>query len=177
MSIAIIEAALVLLLAGAGLWDAVKLRIPNVIVLSILLLFAAFVAMTWQHMPILMHLASGALVLAAALLMYSRRLWGAGDAKLAFAGALWIPLGSLPMWLLVMVLSGGVLTMLLLIGRRAIPSARAQSLPEVLRRRGPIPYGIAIAIGTLVAAVPLQSTKAPNMAAPPAISDMFPAKQ
>lgn len=66
---------------------------------------------------------------------------GGGDVKLIGAVALWLPFGRLADMLLVMALVGGAITLAFLIERR-------------WRKNGPaieVPYGVAIAIGALLA--------------------------
>ncbi len=66
---------------------------------------------------------------------------GGGDVKMIGALALWLTPGQVPLMLVAMALSGGLLTLAMLVHHRM--SGKDQR-PE-------IPYGIAIAIGGLVA--------------------------
>ncbi len=137
------------LMATAAAWDALNLRIPNFISLCIILLFALHVAYHWNTIALLSHLVSGGLVLAAGMVLFSLRWWGGGDAKLAFSGALWFPLHELHLWILIMSLGGALLAIIVFGTRRLVPEARTANLPVIFRRRGPLPYGIAIAIATI----------------------------
>ena len=101
-------------------------------------------------------------MLAAATLLWLRGVLGGGDVKLLAAVSLVVPAAAVPALLLAIVLAGGVLAAvhMVLRGRLAPPSpARpAGALRRILRcegwriRRGaPLPYGVAIAAGTVFA--------------------------
>lgn len=84
---------------------------------------------------------------------------GGGDVKLLAACALLVGAPGVPVLLLAMALAGGVLSLAYLVGRRwpPAPVPRAAGLPgrvwraeaRRLGRGGPLPYGLAIAAGTL----------------------------
>ncbi len=112
-------------------------------------------------------LVSGAV--ASLLFLVTLGLWvhgylGGGDAKLLPACALLVAPGNVPVLLLGMALAGGGLCLPYLFGRRLVRApapGRPASLPaRLLRcerwrlcRRGPLPYAVAIAAGTLYALV------------------------
>ena len=81
-----------------------------------------------------LHVAAAAAALAVAAALFALGAWGGGDAKLVAAAALWIGFVSMPRFLLVMALAGGVLALVLLL---------------VQGRRAKVPYGVAIALAGL----------------------------
>lgn len=84
-------------------------------------------------------------VLVAGAALFFLRLWGAGDAKLLAALALWAPPAGLPTLLLWTVMSGGLLALLIILARRILPE-NWRGLAVLSPSRG-VPYGIAIAVG------------------------------
>ncbi|MFT8243799.1 prepilin peptidase [Roseomonas sp. BN140053] len=99
------------------------------------------------------------LVFAAGALLWWRGLLGGGDAKLLPAVALLLPPFAVPGLLLNVAMAGGVLALLYLLLAPWVAPVPAQPggtlLRRVwaaearrLRRRGPLPYGVAIALGT-----------------------------
>lgn len=98
------------------------------------------------------HIGAGALVLFVAFVFFTQGWIGGGDAKLAAASALWLGFDHLLPYLIYASLFGGVLTLILVLGRN-LP------LPEVLARQpwaarlhskdSGIPYGIALAAAAL----------------------------
>lgn len=137
-----------LLLAGAA-EDAVRMRISNLVSLGILVLavasaFAAGVeADIWQNLLVFVSL------LGLGTLLFSTGKFGGGDVKLLAATALWFDLlGALRM-LSAVFIAGGVLA-LLIIGSRTIAPASIRSRTAVLQPGSGIPYGLAIAAGTLI---------------------------
>ncbi len=151
--------ALALLLAAAFSDIAVR-RIPNPV--------AALLALTGLLRQALAG-GGGALgvaaLVAAALLLGGALLWlrgvfGGGDVKLLAAASLLLPTALIPAQLLAVALAGGVLALLHLalrpvLGGVAADARRRGPLRRALRRearrirRGaPLPYGVAIALGT-----------------------------
>jgi prepilin peptidase CpaA len=152
-----LEYAFLLLMAIAAVRDLAAWRLPNWLCLTVAVLFipwawasgASWSAVGWS-------VAAGILVLGAGYLLYELRLWGAGDAKLAAAVALWIGLNFQLLWFLaIMSLAGGVLAMAALAlhawtGEPQLPPSEAGAEAP---RRNPLKaktrYGVAIAIGAV----------------------------
>lgn len=132
---------LIVLLLMAGWTDIRSRTIPNEINAAIALL-----AIGWWLVcglpvwPVIgLRLVVALAVFAVFAGMFALRMMGGGDVKMIGALALWLPFGSLMTMLTVMALSGGALTLFLLIRHRWRPN---ENKPQV-------PYGIAIAIGGL----------------------------
>jgi prepilin peptidase CpaA len=154
---ALLLIALVGALAIAGLSDAVGYVIPNVIVLAVAGLFLVFAAVTTHEVTWWKHIAAAVAVFAAGCLLFHYGLMGGGDVKLWAACALWAGTDLLAIHLLYVTVIGVTVALTLTFVRAAlarglalIPRGKGLSLPRVLRRREPVPYGIAIAAGSIL---------------------------
>ncbi|MET0246545.1 MAG: prepilin peptidase [Sphingomonas sp.] len=134
--------ALGLLLVSAGVEDARTREIANWKNLAI----ALIAPLWWWHQglalwpDIAMQVGLAGIVFAFFLAAYAVGQMGGGDVKMIGALALWLPLQPLLWMLILMSLLGGVLTLVML-GEKW------------LRKKGgplEIPYGVAIAIATLL---------------------------
>jgi len=111
------------------------------------------------------NLFTGLLVGLAMLLVAAfcwRRGWmGGGDVKLLTGAAVLVPPGQILGFVLAVTLSGGVLAMLYLAGKRFVPAPAPKRPRNLLaralraerwriRRGGPLPYACAIAAGGLI---------------------------
>ena len=133
-----------LLLAAAAIEDAVRFRISNLTNIALLLVGLAalvvhFGADWWQH-PLAFLIA-----LAIGILLYALGWIGGGDAKLIAAAAFVFTLGGLLRFLIAVAMIGGLLAILFL----AFALFRPRG--EEGRKRANLPYGIAVAIGAVVA--------------------------
>ena len=140
-------------MAYAAASDLLTMRIANSVSLGLVaafLIIALIAGMPAQD--VLLHLAVGAALLVAGMLLFSLNLVGGGDAKLLAAAALWIGYDQLVPFLFYVTIFGGALALLLLAYRR-LPAA-ALPLPAWairLHTAGEgMPYGIAIAAGALL---------------------------
>lgn len=139
----------------AALNDLTTMKIPNWI--SGLLILGFFPAALAMGMPlgeagVSVVLAIAALFAGAA--MFALNWIGGGDAKLIAAAMLWMGLsGALP-FILYTALAGGGLCLFLMAARSHLPLL-AQTGPgwmtRLMQPKGDIPYGVAIAIGALLA--------------------------
>ena len=145
------------LMTAAAIQDAVQLKISNLICLGVLI--AALVAMwlagpeiaLWQNFAVLI-----ALLIVGTPLFASGKM-GGGDVKLLAAAGLWFDLrGALAMLLWVLI-AGGLLAILILLIRQVGWSDGARGRVHLLKRGGGIPYGVAIAAGTLLAGSAMRS--------------------
>lgn len=137
-----------LLLAGAA-EDAARLRISNLISLGILLLAVVAAVLVGLEPGLWENLAVFAALLAFGTWLFSTGKFGGGDVKLLAVTGLWVDLlGSLRL-LSAVFIAGGVLAFVIL-GSRVLASDAAKERIAVLKPRAGIPYGIAIAAGTLI---------------------------
>lgn len=138
------------LLVGAGVFDVLKFRIPNLIVVAFLALF--LVAAVFAPGPVdwLDHLGAGAVVLVCAALLFHFNLLGGGDAKLLAALAIWMGFQRLLPFLIAVSVLGGVLALMLLLARPVCARFPAISWPLSLLPGHPLPYGVAIGGGAAV---------------------------
>jgi prepilin peptidase CpaA len=136
----------------AAIQDLYQLKISNyfsifiVIFYGVWVLCVGFDADIWQN--VVVFLISAAL----AMIAFSARMVGGGDMKLFAAAALWFDLETAPRFLMAIVMAGLVLALCIIIARRILPRAPDDAGWAVLRRKGPIPYGIAIAGGAILCA-------------------------
>ena len=117
---------------------------------------------------LLPSLLAAAAVLLAGLLLAVRGLFGGGDAKLLASASLLVPVAAVPALAADVALAGGALAILYLLLARLLRSHRAGGPPPLapraaalrrvgavewrrIRRRGPLPYGVAIAAGVALA--------------------------
>ena len=152
--------ALLLLLLLVVIFDVWKLIIPNLLCLAIAALFVPTVLLMPIDINWWSHIGAPVAVLAVGLGAYWFGWFGAGDVKLLTALALWTGFEHLHWLLLYIALSGGVMTILLLVVRRvtlALTVALRRSpgevtLPRILVNREKVPYGVAIATGAAIVA-------------------------
>lgn len=85
-------------------------------------------------------------------LVFSRGWLGGGDVKLLAAIALWFDFRGAAALFLFVAIGGALLSVLFILLRRIIPArlTNGGNIPS-LKARGPIPYGVAIAGGALLA--------------------------
>jgi prepilin peptidase CpaA len=141
---------LVALLVAAAAEDAVRMKISNWICLGVFV--GALVAMVlggfefrlWQNLLIF------SLLLAAGTMLFGAGKMGGGDVKLLAAIGLWCNFSAALLLLPIVFIGGGLLALLILAARTIAPE-RASEHVAVLKRGSGIPYGIAIAFGTLAA--------------------------
>ena len=128
-----------LLFAAYGDW--LRRDIPNklnlVIALTAPIYWWASGFSLWPEIAIIVGLA--AILFALFTFAFAIGAMGGGDVKMIGALALWMTPAQLPLMLVIMALTGGVLTLAMLIRHRL---AKRGNKPE-------IPYGIAIAAGGL----------------------------
>jgi prepilin peptidase CpaA len=138
------------LLVLAALQDGWRMRISNWV--SGAIAVGAFVAVAldgpivglWQNLVLFVG------VLALGTVFFTRNWMGGGDVKLFAAGALWCNFSAGWKALMAIALAGGLETILILAARKFDWSERTLERVEFLRRRGGIPYGIAIAAGLIL---------------------------
>lgn len=144
-----------LMIAGA-VRDALSYTIPNWISLALVAAFPIAALAAGVPVPTLaLHLGVGVAALAVGMVMFALRWIGGGDAKLFAAAALWLGWPALTTFLLYAALAGGGLAMALLTLRSTALRPMVLMGPSWMTRLAspgePVPYGVAIAIGALVA--------------------------
>ncbi len=144
------------LIAAAG-YDLVSYTIPNRIVLLVALAGAVGLVAGTPDLSRLAQTAGVAVVvLAVGALLFALKLWGAGDAKLLAAAALATGTKGLPALVLWTVLAGGAIAGGLLILRRTSTAKQMQRnrvFGSLFAAEKGIPYGVAIAVGGIVALI------------------------
>jgi prepilin peptidase CpaA len=148
-------------LAALAIHDVVTFRIPNwanAALAVAFLPFAAAAGLAGAEVWWLGHLAACVIVFVVGFGMFQMRALGGGDVKLLAAAALWIGWGGLLPFVVWVGISGGGLVLLLLALRKNLPMLIAwasptipQSWPRVLTSGEKVPYGVAIAIGGILA--------------------------
>lgn len=138
------------LLAAAS--DALRMRIPNVLILALLGGFAITVAVSQPHWTDLaVHAAVGLSILAGGMILFARGWMGGGDVKLLAVTGLWLGPAATPAFLLLTALFGGPLTLALIacraFGAHHLAGGKIAALRDPVGR---VPYGIAIATAAVV---------------------------
>lgn len=140
------------LLILAAVWDIAFYRIPNMVVISMcVLFFVAALAVSFQPEMWGWHGLGFAIALGVGILSWRVGIMGGGDVKLIAALGLWTGINGLPGLFLVIALTGGIFTVFLILVRHCVqlyvsPARR----PAILRHGEPVPYGVAIASAGLL---------------------------
>ncbi len=155
----------------AAVYDFRQMRLPNPFILVMLGGFAlASLAPDTLITSLAPHIIAGGIIFVLTAIMFATRTLGAGDAKMASALALWVGLEGLPIFMLVMSVTGFFLALAALAFRKAnkttgfYPAIPAGLRPEngwlerLHRGENALPYGIAIAAGAAAAFVALGYT-------------------
>lgn len=137
-------------LVAAAAFDVVTFEIPDT--LSIVLLVTALIygwltpGFAW-----LSHGLAVLLMFAIGLLVFSRGWMGGGDIKVLVAVAGWTGLSGMPMQLAYVAIAGGGLALVLIIARRGLAAAgrTPDALPKLFQPDAPLPYAVAILVGTV----------------------------
>jgi len=145
--LAALFAALLVLAALEDMW---RLKISNWICAAIIVaafvavILAGPVAQLWQNVAVF------AALLAIGTPLFANGVMGGGDVKLLAATGLWFDLAGAGWMIVAVALAGGAVTIFVLILRMIKWSQAARDRIAVIRPRGGIPYGVAIAVGALV---------------------------
>lgn len=145
-----ILAAAAIILALAAVQDIASLRIANLFPVLMIALYAVWVAMVGWNASLWLNAASFLAMLGAGIILFGRGWLGGGDVKLLAATALWFPLTALPAFMAYVTMIGGLMTLALIALRRMVMAGSGDRIRNpVLKPKGPIPYGVAIAIGAI----------------------------
>ncbi len=143
---------------AAAACDAFKMEIPNALPLSVALFFFAAWAIEFASgsgeqffaQPLWYHLVAGLAAFFVTFLLFALRVFGAGDAKLISACALWTGFQGLPVFLLWVTIMGAMLALLTLLLRKfkpKTPFSEESWIGRATNGEAVVPYGIAIAFG------------------------------
>lgn len=144
---AAVAAAFPILLIWAAAADIVSRSIPNSAVILLAACYLVFAGSAGIGMgQIVSHLACSCAVLAGGFALYSQDLFGGGDAKLLACAALWTGFDRILQLLAGVALAGGGLSLIYLCA-----SCLGAGSSAGHARPGTVPYGAAIAAGTLAA--------------------------
>lgn len=141
----------VAILIASAIQDGWQLKISNYLVGALLLGGIVMAVMAGPEIALWKNLAMLAAIMVVGTFMFARGMIGGGDVKLLAASAFWFNAESGLHMLVAVALTGGVLTILVL-GVRILFGGGI----GFLRRGAGVPYGIAIAIGSIIAAVGLR---------------------
>ncbi|MEZ5667762.1 MAG: prepilin peptidase [Alphaproteobacteria bacterium] len=118
----LVIAAFAGIVAWAVINDCLAFRIPNVACVALVALYPAWVAVAWPAdepwLQIALHVGVGAGALVVGFVLFMLRAFGAGDAKLLAAIALWAGPALIVDLVLATAIAGGVLSMVIILGRR-----------------------------------------------------------
>lgn len=136
-------------MAMAGSMDLLTMTIPNRLCLALAVgYFVLAVALGAPWHGVLLNASCGFVVLLVMFSMFTLGWIGGGDAKLAAATALWLGWGSLLDYGVSAAIYGGVLTVVLILGRKMTLPAWMSKQEWIARLHNPrtgVPYGIALA--------------------------------
>jgi prepilin peptidase CpaA len=136
-------------LVGAAIFDVATFEIPDTLSIVLLATALGYGGLT-PGFDWLSHGLALLLMFGIGLLLFSRGWMGGGDIKIMVAVAAWTGLEGLPLQLAYVAIAGGGLALVLIIVRRGLAAAgRApDTLPKLFQMDAPLPYAVAILIGT-----------------------------
>ena len=145
-----------LLAIVAAAKDLTSYIIPNWIPLALTGSFCLLaVTAGLEPQSLVAHAATGAVALLAGMGLFALGWIGGGDAKLLAACCLWFGWPDSQIFLLDTALSGGAFAFLLLVARgqlvRPFLPVRSGWVGQLITAGEPAPYGVAIALGALIA--------------------------
>lgn len=148
---------LMALLAAAAIQDIAQLKISNLLSAGVLILAVVVMIVVGPEGRLWENLVVFVATLAVGTLLFSRNVLGGGDVKLLAATALWFHLGGALRFFVSVAIAGGLLALIIILIRQFNWSDAAKQRYAVLRRRGGIPYGVAIAAGAALSILMVQA--------------------
>jgi prepilin peptidase CpaA len=145
-----------MLLLTAAYTDITEFRIPNWLCLSLALLFFVFgYFSTMGYENFLLRSGIGLAVLIFGMFMHARGVVGGGDVKLLASLSPWLAPDAWPLFMLTVMIFGGILALLILVLRKSkawwpenvITGRKVQKL---LTENEGIPYGVAISLAGII---------------------------
>jgi prepilin peptidase CpaA len=152
----IVAAAFLGCLVVIAACDLSSYTIPNSACLAIVWLFLVAGPLSGVEVSLLSHFVSFLAVFAAGFVAFRFGIMGGGDVKSWAAIAAWYDVNGLSAQVVAVTFVGGALGLFILVCRRAIRWRYAQDgvatprLPRLFRSGEPVPYGVAIAVGTVL---------------------------
>jgi prepilin peptidase CpaA len=135
------------LLFAASCFDVLKLRIPNMIPVGLIALFALQFLVGGTFQAPLEHLLAMGLALLILLPLFALNMLGGGDVKLLAAVALWLGMSKLAALLILVGIVGGIFALFWLAMRWLVRTGlRGRELPRSLQARAPLPFALPIMI-------------------------------
>ena len=140
---------------AAGIRDLTTMTIPNWISAALILgFFPAAFMVGLSPMSVLTHVGIAACALFVGMGLFAARIIGGGDAKLMAAACLWLGLSGSGAFMLWTGVAGGLFCLTLIFARtqvRPYVAGGPDWVHQLLEPKGDIPYGVAIAVGVLMA--------------------------
>ena len=137
------------LMAFVAASDLLTMRISNRLVLISAAAFPILALIAGMPLELIgLHIGSGLAILAVTFGLFAAGWIGGGDAKIAAVIAMWMGFGLVLPFLLYASVLGGVLTLVIIIGRRYMLPAPLLQVGWIYKLHSPktgIPYGIALA--------------------------------
>jgi prepilin peptidase CpaA len=137
----------VALLFAASCCDVMRLRIPNMIPVGLVVLFALQIPLGGGFQAPFDHLLAMGLALLILLPLFALDMLGGGDVKLLAAVALWLGTNKLAAMLILVGIVGGVFALFWLAMRWLIRTRLCdRKLPRSLQAHAPLPFALPIMI-------------------------------
>ena len=131
-----------------------KFIIPNYVSLIIIAFYPLAVLTSPADMDWLLALLTAAITFVVGFLLFAMGVFGGGDVKLLTALSLWSGPALILSFLVSVVLSGGILVLVVLALEASRQSEKAggfrRGAKAAIRAKTPVPYGVAIAAGSIV---------------------------
>ncbi len=156
MTESMFQMIVLVILGVAALWDVRTLLIPNFFPMALAVLFAVCAIAVPLRAPLELYFLSFAVVAVVVVPLFYAGALGGGDVKLMAATALWFPFFELSAFLFWVSLVGFLLALPIIVFRRLVPAGARTALEStpygyLATKQGPLPYGLAIFVGTAVA--------------------------
>ena len=154
LALGISAVVLVMAMIYGAVSDLGRFTIPNwVPLLAVAAFFVAAWAAGLDVQQIAVSLGIGLSCLTVGVAAFALGVFGGGDIKLFSAGAIWAGWSAFAPYVMAVTVAGGILSLILLLFRH-LPLgsrlARVDWVGALHRPTEPVPYGVAIATGTVV---------------------------
>ncbi|MDG1287406.1 MAG: prepilin peptidase [Rickettsiales bacterium] len=151
----IIALMLIALMLAVFWFDASRFIIPNWLVLCVLALYPIYLLLSPVPIDWIGALGVAVIAFAVGIALFAGNIMGGGDVKLLTACCLWVGMHPILEYIIHTTLIGGVLSIALLAGRPVagylwLKIIKSDTMPRLLEKGAPIPYGLAIAGGMLI---------------------------